>query len=254
MHYKTEGLVIRKTKYKEQDELLTILTPEHGRVFARARRALGKSGRLSAACQLLTLSEFVFFSSKERLTIETAEIIEPFTQLRRDIEKLALASYMSELAGVLSDSDAGCAELYRIVLNSLHALCRLDKPHRQIKAAFELRALAAGGFMPRLDGCAGCGRQDGDFFLSTHSGLLHCPGCRARAGGTINLPLGRSALDAMRYVVSCDIKQMFAFSLGEPSLDSLSDVAEAYTLSQLERGFNSLDFYKGIAQSTDIMI
>ena len=50
----------------------------------------------------------------------------------------------------------------------------------------------------------------------------------------------------MRYIVSCDSKKLFAFTLGNENLQQLSSVAEAYLLTQLERGFSALDFYKSL--------
>jgi len=50
----------------------------------------------------------------------------------------------------------------------------------------------------------------------------------------------------MRYIVGCDLKRLFAFRLGEGGLKQLSGLTETYFLTQLERGFFTLDFYKSL--------
>jgi hypothetical protein len=49
---------------------------------------------------------------------------------------------------------------------------------------------------------------------------------------------------AMRYCLSAPLERLFAFGLEEKSdMDDFSRAAQTYTLSHLERGFDSLNFY-----------
>ena len=51
----------------------------------------------------------------------------------------------------------------------------------------------------------------------------------------------------MRHVVMGDPKRLFSFKLDVPSQKKMSDVCEAFLLTQLERGFGTLDFYKQLS-------
>ena len=62
------------------------------------------------------------------------------------------------------------------------------------------------------------------------------------------MPVSGAVLSAMRHIVYGDPKRLFSFHLGEEELRTLAGTAEAYLLTQLERGFRTLDFYKQIAQ------
>jgi len=44
-----------------------------------------------------------------------------------------------------------------------------------------------------------------------------------------------------------DPKRLFSFQLDGESLRQMGDTCEAYVLTQLERGFGTLDFYKQMA-------
>ena len=53
----TSGLVLRQTVTKETDLILTVLTPDLGKIPVIARGARRKNSRLAAACQLRAYSE-----------------------------------------------------------------------------------------------------------------------------------------------------------------------------------------------------
>ena len=62
----------------------------------------------------------------------------------------------------------------------------------------------------------------------------------------IRMPVTLSVLDAMRYICYCDPKKLFAFQVGQDTMERLADISEAYLTTQLERGFSALDFYKSL--------
>ena len=50
----------------------------------------------------------------------------------------------------------------------------------------------------------------------------------------------------MRHIVYSDPKRIFSFTLeGEP-MTQLANLAERYLLTQLDRGFSSLDYWKKV--------
>ena len=40
--------------------------------------------------------------------------------------------------------------------------------------------------------------------------------------------------------------ELLSFEIGQENLEKLSNLSEAYLLTQLERGFTTLDFYKSL--------
>ena len=245
MYLTTQGLVLRVTSYNDSDALLTVLTREQGKLTVKARGLRRKNSPLTASCQLLAYSEFTLFEYRGFYTINEARTVELFQQLHRDLQKLSLGTYFAQVAEVLSQEDQSNPELLSLVLNALYSLAKLRIPEEQIKAAFELRSICLAGYTPDLHGCSQCGASTPDRF-DISAGQLECSGCRNYASDGIRMPLNPGALEAMRYICSCDAKQLFLFQLGEDSLRLLSQVAEAYLTTQLERGFSALDFYKSL--------
>lgn len=246
MFLKTDGLVVRQVNYKDNDQILTVLTKEHGLMTLKARGVRSRSSRLKGACQLLAYSEFTVFENRGFHTIDEANAIQMFPELRTNIELLSLASYFAQVAEVLSQEDMPNPELLSLTLNALYALCRRLCTPELVKAAFELRAACLGGYTPELSGCAVCGDPEPDRF-DVRGGILCCASCSAGEG--LRLPVSPGSLAAMRYLVSCDAKRLFSFRLEGRAMKELCDLTETYLQTQLERGFYTLDFYKSLLMS-----
>jgi len=245
MYLTVRGLVLRVTTYNDTDALIVLLTEAHGKLTVKARGLRKKNSRLSAPCQLLAYGEFVLFEYKDMYTINEAHAIELFQGLRSDLDKLALGTYFAQVSDVISMEDTPTKELLSLTLNCLFALDKLKLNHKQIKAVFEMRVAAISGYLPDLSGCSHCGALYPDRFCISE-GRLACAKCRIDDNSGIRLPISAGVLDSMRYICACESSRLFQFEAGENTLQSLSQITEAYLSTQLERGFSALDFYKSL--------
>lgn len=245
MYLKIQGLVLRRTEYNDHDVLLTILSRQHGKITAKARGLKRKNSPLTAQCQLLAFAEFTLFEYRGMYTINEANTIELFHDLRRDLGKLSLGTYFAQAAEVISQEDLPNPELQSLVLNCLFALSKLNEPENKVKAAFEMRLSCIAGFQPELSGCMGCGNEWPDRF-DIKGGVLECAACRNMESDGIRMPVTPGVLQAMRYLCECDSRRLFGFRLPEEAMGRLCDVTEVYLTTQLERGFSTLDFYKSL--------
>lgn len=245
MYLTTRGLVLRVSDYNDQDALLSLLTPEHGRLTVKARGLRRKNSPLIAPCQLLALGDYTLFEYKGSYTVNEASSVELFRGLRNDIVKLSLGTYFAQAAELISQADAPNRELLSLVLNCLYALSHMGQPESKVKAVFELRCACMAGYTPDLSVCHGCGEEYPDRF-DVSSGMLECQKCRDPDSDGLRMPVNPGILDAMRYIAYCDPKSIFRFEIGEKTLESLSQITETYLTTQLERGFSALDFYKSL--------
>ena len=245
MYMTTPGLVLRVCPYNESDAMLTILTFKQGKISAKARGLRRKNSQLSAPCQLLSYSEFTLFEYKDSYTVNEATSLELFMPLRRDLQKLSLGTYFAQAAEVVSQEDCPNPDLLSLVLNCLHGLASMNIRESKVKAVFELRAASIAGFMPDLSGCVQCGSRTTDY-IDISAGHLECSRCRDTSSKGIRMPIERGILDAMRYICSCNPKKLFSFDLPDITMLKLCDITEAYFVTQMERGFSSLDFYKSL--------
>ena len=209
----TAGLVLRETVTRETDKILTVLTPDRGKISLIARGARRKNSRLAAACQLLAYSELTIYEKGQWFMLDEAETLELFTGLRTDFVALSLASYLADLTDATAQAE-DTSQLLRLLLNALYALSVLHRPEPE---------------KPVLD--------------AVH-GVVCCAACREKGG--LAMPLSPAALAALRHVLYCPDKKLYSFTLDTPALRQLGQAAEVYVTAQLERSFRTLDYYKSI--------
>ncbi len=242
--FTTDAIVLREVNYKEADKVLTLLTPDQGKLTVTARGCRRKNSKIAAATQLLVLSEMTLYQFQNRWAIREANTRQLFWTVRGDIVRLSLASYFAELTELVAQEELPSGELLQLLLNSLYALDQLDKPLNQVKSAFEWKLMSLSGFAPLLEGCAVCGAEPSEPMFHLREGVLHCRACRSRMGEGAALPLTPSAVAALRHITQGNPKRLLSFRLEEESQRLLDRAGEAFVLAQLERGFHTLDFYR----------
>lgn len=245
MFIETDGIVVRETRYKEADKILTVLTRDSGLQTVTARGACRKGNVFAASTQLLAYSQMNLFIYKERANFREAVLLDAWLPLRDDLESMTLGTYAAEAVSVLVPEGAPCDELLDLLRFTLHRLCYKQQPRLLIKAVFEIGAMRFAGYGPDPSGCAVCGETDIDApRLHLTQGQLHCAACKASLPDGISMPLTKGSVAAFRHVTEKELSAIFSFTLGDSELALLSHASEAYMLTQLERGFSSLDFYK----------
>lgn len=247
MRFTTQGIVLREVAYREADKILTVLTRDFGKRTVKAPGCRRKNSKLTAGSQLLVYSDMTLYERGEFTTLNEVDPQEQFWGVRQDIELLALASYFAEVTENAAQEGEPCGELLSLLLNSLYALGTLKKPKELVKAAFELRLLCLTGYEPLLDGCAVCGVPEPENArLNLSQGVLHCAACRHEVGSGVSMPLSPAALAAARYIAGGNPKKLFSFSLPPEGLRELGEATEAFLMTQQERGYRTLDYYKGL--------
>ena len=58
-------------------------------------------------------------------------------------------------------------------------------------------------------------------------------------------------MQALRYILYCPPKKLYAFTLARHDLRMLDRAGEAFCAVQLERGFRTLDYYKAFLPVED---
>ena len=91
-------------------------------------------------------------------------------------------------------------------------------------------------------GCVQCGETEGVMYFDREKGGLVCHGHRDYGVKEIS----PACLAAMRHVVNAAPKKIFSFRLTGDACGEFADICEKYLLTQLERSFSNLDYYKSI--------
>ncbi len=241
------ALGLREVDFGDYDRYLTALT-EDGRkieILCKGARRGGKK-QLPAARQFC-FSEFILMERGGKYTLREADLVHSFFALADDIERYALACYLSELTAALTAPDEDAPALCRLLLYALYALEGKKRDPALVKAAFEWRVMAENGYAPDLTCCGVCGRtiSDPPVCFSVAAGQVADADCAQRVGGYA--PLHAGALRALVHVLTAEPDRAYAFSLGGPSHSQFCDMAERYVQYHLGRGFDTLRFYRSVA-------
>ncbi len=248
MQVKTDGLVIREWNVGESDRLVSVLTRDEGVIRAFARQAKRLRSAKASSTQLLCYSHLSLYKGRDAYIIDEAQPVELFFGLRKDIERLSLAQYFCELAGTLAPEEMEAGDFLRLMLNALHFLSKGTRSPLLLKSVVEMRMMSLAGYMPDLVCCAGCSCYEADeMFFLPKGGKLYCGECLPSGSGPW-LRLDRGVLTALRHTIYADFEKLFSFQLPEPGLKQLGKASESYVLSQLERNFTTLDFYRSCAR------
>jgi DNA repair protein RecO (recombination protein O) len=199
---KAEAVVLRTVDHGESDRVVTLLARGHGRVAAFARGARASKRRFAGALEPFTLLsvELVGRTGSDLWRLESASVQRSFHGIRDDLARIACAAYAVELARELTRDEAPHDDLLDLLVDYLGRL-ELAPAAPAMLRAYELAALAAAGFQPRLDACARCGGALGEgaggggAFSPADGGAL-CQACARQAPGST--PLSPEGLAALR--------------------------------------------------------
>ena len=156
--FSTEGIVLRHADYRENDRMLTLLTPQ-GRVDALSRGCKKPKSPLTVASEVFTWGNYELFISKERCTVVNCLIQDSFYPLREDFDKLACAAYMANICEAVVQPGDNAQKPFLLLARALSYLCYHDYAPRQVLAAFLLHFAASQGYRPRLQHCVHCGQR-----------------------------------------------------------------------------------------------
>lgn len=242
--FTSDGIVIKTSVTGEADRIVWILTRNRGIIRAFAKGARGTKSRLHGGTSLFAYCTFLFSEKNDVYNVYEAQIKNIFFDLRKDMETLTLAQYFCEVI-VKTVTDKFDEEIYlRLLLNSLHFLCKGDKNRLLIKSVFELRLMCEEGYMPSLVSCKKCGEFFSDsMYFNTMTGELYCDECGKNTGLQC---VSGNIIAAMRHICYSDFSKIFSFELSDGSLEVLNGICERYLKNVTGQDFNLLKYFSNI--------
>ena len=180
--FTTPAIVIRRADYSDYDRMITLFSPELGRVEAIARGCRRPKSPLVNAVEPFTSGEFQLFSHRERNSLEQCQISESYFELRSDYDKLRHGVYWLKLLDTAILPDTPAPDLFIITLRALAHLNYGELPPELVTFAFECHFMRLMGLSPRMDSCVRCGRPiDGDCRFDADLGGAICLSCPSPA-------------------------------------------------------------------------
>ncbi len=153
-----EGIVIDEKPYKESSKILNIITKEKGVIGVIAKGAKRLKSPLRSVSERFCYANFnISYKENNLSTLISADVINPFRNIKKDIIKVSYLNFLSELTnGVIKQNDD--KRIYDIYLSAILKIEEGFDP-MVITNILELKYLSFLGVSPKLNGCVICGNE-----------------------------------------------------------------------------------------------
>jgi DNA repair protein RecO (recombination protein O) len=85
----TKGIVLRRTDYSEADRIITLLTPDHGKLTLMARGVRRAKSKLAGGIELFSVSDLTFIKGKGDIgTLISARLDQYYDKIVTDINRV----------------------------------------------------------------------------------------------------------------------------------------------------------------------
>lgn len=254
MHDETfSGVVLGEIDKAEKGKTLVVLTAEKGTVYVDAPGAHKLAASYLKSAQLFAYSRFFCYAKKGYFLLKEASLFEDFFDLRYDYVGYCLAAYVAEVALSVAVDKADCQNIMSLTLNTLYAITKKLYPYEHMRYVFEMRLATLLGFEPDVEYCPFCDGQNGEkhMMFDLEDGIVCCADCLPdEADRLVCCKITKSALLAIKYIVSAPAKQIFSFGTDDATAKCLSDVCQKYLHLRTEKRYKSLPVYKNALKSS----
>jgi DNA repair protein RecO (recombination protein O) len=246
--WKTRAIVLAHFDLGEADRVVTLLTPEQGKVRAIAKGVRRQRSRIGGSVEPFAELDLVLARGRSLDVITQVGVTHAWLALRDRLESTATAWYLGELADRAVEERAGSHPVYGLLRRGCQLLDDGMAPGR-VARWYELGLADALGVRPELDRCTECDRQleEGqDFRWVPALGGVLCPTHPGPPMEVMGLSL--DALKLLRAYRRLDVEALAALRLPAGVETEVESVMRRYTRTVLEREPRSLAFMDEVRQ------
>ncbi len=170
---KSQGIVIKKSDYKENANIITLLTKE-GKLSLIVRGAKKINSVTRNYTNLFSQLDFNATDNLKLNTLTEATTINPFINIYDDVDKLNAGMVILEKINLLTDEIQNTELFYEFVLKMLNLLNNTNNPYT-VSLIFEIKLLYLLGVSPELRMCVLCKNKEiTDAVFSIYNGGIIC--------------------------------------------------------------------------------
>ena len=249
--YRVQAIVLKRTDVGEADRLLTLFTPDLGKIRVVAKGARKPTSRKSGHVELFTHCALMIAKGKQFDVVTQADTIEPFIPLRNDLDRLGYAYYLAELVDRFLEEGAENRSLFDLLNEALGWLGHTETEPGLLARFFELRLLHEVGYRPQLFKCVLCGKdiEPTENFFSIDAGGVIDPGCMAMPQSSSSWvrdarPMPLNVLKVLRYLQTREWDTVRTLRLNADVMLEVEALLQRYIVHHLEKNLKSIEFLK----------
>lgn len=241
--YRTEAIILRRKDFGEADRVLTLFTPDLGKIRVVGKGIRKPRSRKAGHLELFTRAKLLLAKGRDLDVVTQAETIDAHRAVREDLLRGAHAAYVVELLDKFTPDEQESRELYNLLAQALHWLC--DAPDVALTTRYyELHLLSMAGYQPELARCVLGGEKivaEDQYFSVTEGGVV-CPQCGEERLDV--LPVSLAALKVLRYFQAQAYATIRALKVRPLVQQEVERLLLRYITTLLERQLKSVEFLR----------
>ncbi len=194
---RTRGIIIRSQRWGDADRIVTVYSPNLGKIRGVARGARRMKTRFGGVLEPFGLVELTLFQKTAEALgqISQIDLVASFSAIRENLTVMTAAARMVRMVEAITVDRDPNYEMFVALVHGLESL----SPETDVALTtllFQIHILGHTGFRPQLDSCTECGqsaRQRTLQWFSPRLGGMVCEECGQRGVGRM-LVLSRGSV------------------------------------------------------------
>ena len=231
---KLKGVILAENNMGDFDKMLTMLTPNVGKISCVAKGARRPKSSLMAGTQLFCFGEYLMYKGTSTYHLNSCELIEVFYNLRCDLDKLEYAMKINKIVQDVTNENQNSYRILQLYLNTLYTISETDMDLDLVFAIFKLRIASLLGLTPIINGCVNCNEKEDSklTYFGVKDNGLKCESCGKLDKSAIHI--SESALKAIKYTIMAPPKKLYSFRLKENALREFKLVVDVFFARHVE--------------------
>lgn len=261
--YRTHAIVLRRRDYGDADRVLTLFTPEHGRIEVIAKGVRKTMSKKAGHLEPFAHTSLLLAQARTWDIVAEAVTVEPYRFLRTDLDAISRAGYIAELVDAFGEGEDDHRLLWELTTGALRALdaasARENTLDRNVLIAwYMIHLLGISGFQPQFYHCLGCEKEIEAVtnYLSIPEGGIYCPECAEQMGVGVQggrnrdadaaslEPIEPEVLKILRYLQRTPWSEASGQSVKTANMRRVDSILHRYAMVVLERQLRSVDFLR----------
>lgn len=146
----TQGIILSRTDYGEADRILTLLTPDHGKLRLLAKGVRRVKSKLAGGIELFSVSDITFIKGRGEIgTLISSRLLKHYGQIVHDLDRTMLGYELIKQLHKITEDQAE-SEYFQLLQQAFEALDDPTIPIPVVRFWFSAQLLKLTGHTPNL--------------------------------------------------------------------------------------------------------
>lgn len=234
LHYRTQGLILKKIDRGEANQLFTVYTKDYGKLEILGKAIRKIKSKLRAGADLFYLSDVEFIQGKTYKTLTDAISINRFLGIRVELRKLSIANKIAESLDSLVGVEERDERVWDLLFKTLGILNNFKLTAGNLQLLYHYfiwKLLTILGYKPELHRCPICQKKlspDRLFFNPQEGGVI-CNNCFEKL--KVGEEISPETVKILRFIIAKGWEPISCLKISDQGLRNLKEISALYLSS-----------------------